>query len=228
MNSGGSDPFIVLDGAKLDSCCVTAIQSRLVNAGQSCIAAKRFIVLESIKGEFEKLIVEQTENLVVGDPMDEKTQVGPLARKDLVDTIEDQVNDAVGKGAKVLAGGKRPEGKGYFYPPTILTNVNNSMKVVNEETFGPIAPVIVVKDEEEAIRVANNTEFGLGASIWTDDNEKGERLAKEIQAGNVFINTIVKSDPRMPFGGIKKSGIGRELSQYGIREFVNIKSVVIK
>ena len=165
------------------------------------------------------------DNLIIDDPMDMKTDVGPLVNKDSLMQIEAQVKDAVSKGAKILAGGKRLERKGYFYKPTVLSNIKSGMKVVTEEVFGPVAPIIIVKDEEEAIKVANDSEYGLGASIWTSNESKGLEIAKKIEAGDVFINSIVKSDPRMPFGGVKKSGIGRELSKYGLREFVNIKGI---
>ncbi|KKT25717.1 MAG: Aldehyde dehydrogenase family protein, partial [Parcubacteria group bacterium GW2011_GWA2_43_9b] len=189
------------------------------------IAAKRFIVAKNVAGEFSKMFAEYTNALIVGDPMDMKTDVGPLVNKDGLIQIELQVKDAINKGAKVLAGGERAGGKGYFYKPTVLGNITNDMKVAAEEVFGPVAPIIVVNDEEEAVKIANSTEFGLGASIWTSNENKGLEIARKIEAGCVFINSVVKSDPRMPFGGVKKSGIGRELSKYGLREFVNVKGI---
>jgi len=225
LELGGSDPFIILDDADIDFAAKNAVTGRTINSGQSCIAAKRFIAVKNIADEFSKKFSEYTSALVVSDPMDMKTDVGPLVNKDGLLQIESQVNDAIAKGAKVLAGGKRLERKGFFYKPTVLGNIKNNMKVVTEEVFGPVAPIIVAKDEEDAIRIANDSEFGLGASIWTNDENKGLSMAKRIEAGAVFINSVVKSDPRMPFGGIKKSGIGRELSKYGLKEFVNVKGI---
>jgi acyl-CoA reductase-like NAD-dependent aldehyde dehydrogenase len=196
-----------------------------LNSGQSCIAAKRFIVTRKVSEEFLKKFAEYTNALVVDDPMDMKTDVGPLVNKEGLMQIEMQVADAVSKGANVMTGAERLKRKGYFYRPTVLKNVKSNMKVVTEEVFGPVAPVIVVSNEEDALSVANNSEFGLGASIWTKDTENGLKIAKRIEAGGVFINSIVKSDPRMPFGGVKKSGIGRELSKYGLKEFVNVKGI---
>ena len=227
LELGGSDPFIVLDDADLQKCVTTAVQARMINAGQSCIAAKRFIVVENRLKEFEDMFTSQMAALKLGDPLDESTDVGPLAREDLVREIERQVNASVAAGAKLLLGGKRKEGEGAYYLPTVLTGVKAGMAVFTEETFGPVATIIPVKDENEAIAVANDSEFGLGASLWTADIEKGKKLAREIQSGSVFVNGMVKSDPRLPFGGIKKSGYGRELSHYGIKEFVNIKTVWI-
>ncbi|MBI2657938.1 NAD-dependent succinate-semialdehyde dehydrogenase [Candidatus Woesearchaeota archaeon] len=225
LELGGSDPFIVLDDADAEFAAKNAVSGRNLNSGQSCIAAKRFIVMKNIADEFSRIFAEETNSLVVDNPMDMKTDVGPLVNKEGLAAIELQVHDAVIKGAKVLTGGKRLERKGYFYKPTVLSGIKMGMKVVAEEVFGPVAPIIVVHDEEEAIRIANNTEFGLGSSVWTGNESKGLKMAKRLEAGDVFINSIVKSDPRMPFGGIKKSGIGRELSKYGLREFVNIKGI---
>lgn len=223
LELGGSDPFIVLDDADVEFAAKNAVLGRTMNSGQSCIAAKRFIVKRKIADEFSKIFAEETSKLVVGNPMNMETDLGPLVNKDGLAQIEAQVQDAVSKGAKVLTGGKRLERKGFFYMPTVLSNIKMGMKVVTEEVFGPVAPIIVVNDDEEAIKVANSTEFGLGASIWTSDEKKGLEIAKKIEAGSVFINSVVKSDPRMPFGGIKKSGIGRELSKYGLKDFVNVK-----
>jgi succinate-semialdehyde dehydrogenase/glutarate-semialdehyde dehydrogenase len=228
LELGGSDPFVVLEDADLNQTAYMATQSRLLNTGQSCIAAKRFIVVKEVADKFTKLFVENTEAEVVGDPLDSKTTVGPLVRDSQRQALAKQVNDARGKGGKVLTGGQAVKRDGFFYEPTIISNVNHEMEVVKEEVFGPAAPIIVVDNEEQAIREANNSEFGLGASIWTNNIERGIKLARQIESGIVSVNEMVKSDPRLPFGGIKKSGIGRELSEFGIREFVNIKSVVVK
>src|SRR5918994_496265 len=228
LELGGSDPFIVLEDADLNQTAYMAAQSRLLNTGQSCIAAKRFIVVKDIADKFIKLFVENTEAEVVGDPMDSKTTVGPLVRESQRQALSIQVEDARNKGANILTGGNPIDGEGYFFEPTVLGDVKHEMKVVREEVFGPAAPVIVVEGEEEAVAEANNSEFGLGASIWTNNLERGIRLGRQIQSGIVSINEMVKSDPRLPFGGTKSSGIGRELSEFGIREFVNIKSIVVK
>jgi acyl-CoA reductase-like NAD-dependent aldehyde dehydrogenase len=228
LELGGSDPFIVLEDADLNQTAYMAAQSRLLNTGQSCIAAKRFIVVKDVADKFIKLFVENTEAEVVGDPMDSKTTVGPLVRESQRQALSIQVEDARNKGANILTGGNPIDGEGYFFEPTVLGDVKHEMKVVREEVFGPAAPVIVVEGEEEAIAEANNSEFGLGASIWTNNLERGTRLGRQIQSGIVSINEMVKSDPRLPFGGTKASGIGRELSEFGIREFVNIKSIVVK
>jgi len=228
LELGGSDPFIVLEDADLNQTAYMATQSRLLNNGQSCIAAKRFIVVKEVAEKFTTLFVENTQAEVVGDPLDSKTTVGPLVRDSQRQALAKQVDDARGKGGKVLTGGHSIQRDGFFYAPTIISNVNHEMEVVREEVFGPAAPVIVVANEEEAIREANNSEFGLGASIWTNNIERGIKLARQIESGIVSVNEMVRSDPRLPFGGIKKSGIGRELSEFGIKEFVNIKSVVVK
>jgi acyl-CoA reductase-like NAD-dependent aldehyde dehydrogenase len=228
LELGGSDPFIVLEDADLNQTAYMATQSRLLNTGQSCIAAKRFIVVKEIADKFTKLFVENTQAEVVGNPLDSKTTVGPLVRDSQRHALAKQVDDAKERGAILLVGGRPINREGFFYEPTIISNVNHSMDVVREEVFGPAAPIIVVNNEEEAIREANNSEFGLGASIWTNNIERGIRLARQIESGIVSVNEMVKSDPRLPFGGIKKSGIGRELSEFGIREFVNVKSVVVK
>jgi acyl-CoA reductase-like NAD-dependent aldehyde dehydrogenase len=228
LELGGSDPFVVLEDADLNQTSHMAAQARLLNTGQSCIAAKRFIVVKEIAEKFSKLFVENIRAEVVGDPMNSKTTVGPLVRQNQRDALSKQVEDAKTKGARVLTGGKEIEGNGYFYEPTIVSNVNHGMDIVKDEVFGPAAPIIIVNNEDEAINEANNTEFGLGASIWTNNIERGTRLARYIQSGIVSINEMVKSDPRLPFGGTKYSGIGRELSEFGIKEFVNIKSIVVK
>lgn len=228
LELGGSDPFIVLSDANLDNTCGAAVMARLQNNGQSCIAAKRFIVVEDRLEEFTKLYVAKYESLTFGDPMLDETDVGPMVNEAGLKEIEEQVNESVAKGARVLVGGKRREGPGYFFEPTILTDVKPGMPAYDQELFGPVAAIISVKDTEEAIRVANDTPFGLGASLWTEDMELAEELIPQIDAGAVFVNHMTKSDPRLPFGGIKRSGYGRELSHYGIKEFVNIKTVYIK
>lgn len=228
LELGGSDPFIVLEDADLNQTAHMATQSRLLNTGQSCIAAKRFIVVESVAEKFTKLFVENTEAEIVGDPLDPKTTVGPLVRDSQRQALAEQVEDAKSKGGKVLIGGRPVRREGFFYEPTIVSNVGHDMEMVREEVFGPAAPVIVVENEEQAVMEANNSEFGLGASIWTNNIERGVKLARQIESGLVSVNEMVRSDPRLPFGGVKKSGIGRELSEFGIREFVNIKSVVVK
>jgi acyl-CoA reductase-like NAD-dependent aldehyde dehydrogenase len=228
LELGGSDPFIVLDDADLNQTAHMATQSRLLNTGQSCIAAKRFIVLKEISDKFTDLFVENTEAEVLGDPMDPKTTVGPLVRESQRQALAKQVEDAKTKRASILTGGREVNGGGYFFEPTIVKDVTHDMSIIKEEVFGPAAPIIIVDNEQEALAEANNSEFGLGASIWTNNIERGTQLARQIQSGIVSINEMVKSDPRMPFGGIKKSGIGRELSEFGIKEFVNIKSIVVK
>jgi succinate-semialdehyde dehydrogenase/glutarate-semialdehyde dehydrogenase len=227
LELGGSDPFIVLADADIKLAATVACRARNQNNGQSCIAAKRFIVVESVADEFENLFAGAVGALKIGDPKDRAVQVGPLARPDLVDDLERQVNESVRLGARPLTGGKRLHGAGYFFEPTVLADVRPGMPVYHEETFGPVAAVIRVGDEEEALRVANDTEFGLGSAIWTRDVDRGQRLAERVEAGLVFINGMVASDARLPFGGVKKSGYGRELSSYGIKEFTNIQTVWI-
>jgi succinate-semialdehyde dehydrogenase/glutarate-semialdehyde dehydrogenase len=225
LELGGSDPFIVLEDADVKTAATVACRARNQNNGQSCIAAKRFIVAEPIADEFEELFTKAVAALKVGNPMDRAHQVGPLARADLVDDLERQVKESVRKGAKVLTGGKRLDNGGYFFEPTVLTGVKPGMPVYNEETFGPVAAVIRVRDAEEALKVANDSEFGLGSAIWTNDTARGQLLAERVEAGLVFVNGMVASDARLPFGGVKRSGYGRELSSYGIREFTNIQTV---
>jgi acyl-CoA reductase-like NAD-dependent aldehyde dehydrogenase len=228
LELGGSDPFVVLEDADLNQTAHLAAQSRLLNTGQSCIAAKRFIVVKEVADKFSKLFTQNVEAEVVGDPMNSKTTVGPLVRESQRRTLMNQVEDAKSKGGKILTGGRLIAGDGYFYEPTIVANVNHKMVILNEEVFGPAAPIIVVDNETDAIWEANNSEFGLGASIWTSKFDRGVRLAREIRSGVVRVNEMVRSDPRLPFGGIKSSGLGRELSQFGTREFVNVKSIVVK
>ena len=228
LELGGSDPFIVLEDADLHQTAYMATQSRLLNTGQSCISAKRFIVVKDVVDKFTKLFVENTEAEVVGDPLDAKTTVGPLVRDSQRQALAKQVDDAKRKGGKILTGGNLIDRDGFFYKPTIISDVNHEMDVVREEVFGPAAPIIVVENEQQAIMEANNSEFGLGASIWTNNIERGIKLARQVESGIVSVNEMVRSDPRLPFGGIKKSGVGRELSEFGIKEFVNIKSIVVK
>jgi len=228
MELGGSDPFIILSDANIDEAVNVGVFARTMNNGQSCIAAKRFIMLEDIADEFESKFVDKMNSLIVGDPMNKETEVGPIARENLLLELVYQVNTSVEQGAKILCGGKPLEGDGEFYPPTVLSNVQKGMLAYSEELFGPVAIMIRAKDETDAIRIANDTPFGLGASLWTNDIEKAKQFTKEIEAGSVFINGLVKSDPRLPFGGVKTSGYGRELSHYGIKEFVNIKTIWIK
>ncbi len=229
LELGGSDPYIILEDADINATAETCVTSRLINGGQSCIAAKRFIVVEKIYDEFVSKFKEIMKTKKMGNPMDEKIDVGPQARIDLRDELHQQVLDSVKKGAKLILGGIIPDIKGAFYPPSILVDVVKGMPAYDDELFGPVAAIIKVKDEEEAISVANDSVFGLGAAVFTNDNSRGEQLAKtKIDAGACFVNSFVKSDPRLPFGGIKESGYGRELSYFGIREFVNIKSVYVK
>ena len=229
LELGGSDPYIILEDSDLELAAEACVTSRLLNAGQSCIAAKRFIIHENIYNEFEKLFVEKMKSKKMGDPMDENNHIGPQARKDLRDELHEQVLESIAKGAKVLLGGKIPEEKGAYYPPTVLSNVKPGMPAYEEELFGPVAALIKAKDETDAFQIANSTIFGLGAAIFTKDKKRGEQLAIEkLDAGCCFVNEFVKSDPRLPFGGIKESGYGRELSHYGIKEFVYIKTVYVK
>jgi succinate-semialdehyde dehydrogenase/glutarate-semialdehyde dehydrogenase len=228
LELGGSDPYIVLEDADVAQAAETCVASRLINAGQSCIAAKRFIVVDAVREEFEARFVEGMRAARTGDPMREDTQVGPLARMDLRDDLHDQVRRSVEKGARLVLGGEIPEGPGAYYPPTVLADVEKGMAAYDEELFGPVAALIPVKDEKAAIRVANDSVFGLGAAVFTRDTERGERIARDdLEAGACFVNAFVKSDPRLPFGGVKESGYGRELSHYGIREFVNVKAVYV-
>lgn len=225
LELGGSDPFIILADADLQAAVKTAVTARMLNQGQSCIAAKRFIVASEVADEFVGQIKQVIETLVIGNPMEAETQAGPLARPDLVDEIERQVKDSVKAGASLVLGGKRPLRPGSYFEPTLLDHVKKGMAVYNQETFGPVVVVIRAKSEEEAIEIANDSEFGLGGCVWTSDLAKGESIARKIETGAMFVNGMTKSDPRLPFGGIKKSGYGRELGVFGIREFVNVKSI---
>jgi succinate-semialdehyde dehydrogenase/glutarate-semialdehyde dehydrogenase len=227
LELGGSDPFVVMPSANLEDAVNTAVRARIVNNGQSCIAAKRFIVHQKIADEFEKRFVAAMKALKIGDPMDESTDIGPLATPQVVTDIEKQVQRSVDAGAKVLTGGKRIGERGNFYAPTVLSQIPPNTPAACEETFGPVASLFRVRDAAEAIAVANDTKFGLGASVWTQDRGEATRFIDGIETGQVFVNAMVASDPRVPFGGVKHSGFGRELGVYGIREFVNIKTVWI-
>ena len=228
LELGGSDPFIVMPSAELDEAVTTAVKARTINNGQSCIAAKRFIVAAEIYDEFERRFVEEMKALRVGDPLKESTDIGPLATEQILKDVDEQVKTSVAAGALVLTGGKRLDREGNFYEPTVIVNVPADSPASCEEIFGPVAMLFRVKDIDEAIKLANATTFGLGASAWTNEESEQERFADELEAGCVFINGMVASDPRLPFGGIKNSGYGRELSEFGIREFVNIKTVWVK
>ncbi|MBW1683588.1 MAG: NAD-dependent succinate-semialdehyde dehydrogenase [Deltaproteobacteria bacterium] len=229
LELGGSDPYVILEDADLGPAAEACVTSRLINGGQSCIAAKRFIVPEKIRGEFEKLFVERMKARKMGNPLHEDSDVGPQARSDLRDELHRQVVESIEKGARCLLGGELPDMPGAFYPPTVLTDVAKGMPAYDDELFGPVAAIIPVRDEEEAIRVANDSVFGLGAAVFTGDAARGEEIAaRQLEAGCCFVNAFVRSDPRLPFGGVKESGYGRELGQYGIKEFVNIKTVYVK
>jgi succinate-semialdehyde dehydrogenase/glutarate-semialdehyde dehydrogenase len=228
LELGGSDPFIVMPSANLEEAIATGVKARTLNNGQSCIAAKRFIVAEEIADEFERVFVEKMKALKLGDPFDEKTDVGPLATADAVESLHADVQKSVDAGAKVLTGGKAADMPGNYYLPTVLTNIPPNSPAYREELFGPVASLFRVKNLDEAIRIANDSRFGLGASAWTNDPNEQERFINELEAGMVFINQMVASDPRVPFGGVKRSGYGRELSTFGIREFANVKTVWVK
>jgi succinate-semialdehyde dehydrogenase/glutarate-semialdehyde dehydrogenase len=227
LELGGSDPFIVMPSADLDSAVATAVEARVINNGQSCIAAKRFIVHESIAADFEKKFVTRMKNLRIGDPFDEKTELGPLATASAVKDLDADVQKSIKAGAKLLTGGHKLELPGNYYAPTVLTDIPKQSPAYREEFFGPVASLFRVKDIDEAIRLANDSRFGLGASAWTADDRERERFINELESGMVFINKMVASDARIPFGGVKSSGHGRELSANGIREFMNIKTVWI-
>jgi len=225
LELGGSDPFIVLEDADLVKAAQVAAEARLINSGQSCIAAKRFIVVERVADRFLERFTTEMRARRVGDPLDPATQIGPQARLDLRANLHRQVEESVKRGGRLVVGGQLPEGPAAFYPPTVLVAVEPGMPAFDEETFGPVAAVIRARDEGDAIRIANASVYGLGAAVWTEDTKRGERVARDIEAGSVFVNGLVKSDPRLPFGGVKRSGYGRELSEYGLREFTNIKTV---
>jgi succinate-semialdehyde dehydrogenase/glutarate-semialdehyde dehydrogenase len=227
LELGGSDPFIVLDDADLELAARRAVQGRMIVAGQSCVAAKRFIVVRASAEEFTRRFAARMAELVVGDPTDERTDVGPVVSAAALEELAGQLRDSVERGARVVTGGARLPRRGYFFAPTVVTGVRPGMRLADEEVFGPVAPILEVGDEDQAIAVANATVFGLGGSVWTRDLARGERLARRLDAGTTFVNGVVRSDPRMPFGGIKRSGIGRELSHHGLREFVNVKGISI-
>jgi len=225
LELGGSDPFIVCDDADIEKASDGAVKGRFINCGQSCIASKRFIVSMKIANEFIEKFVQKIERLKVGDPLSGDTDIGPLVNASGLKTIDSQVKDSVKEGGEVLTGGEQIGNKGYFYKPTIVKNVTPKMRIAQEEVFGPVAPVMVADDDMQALKLANDSQYGLGASIWTQDLDKAERLSSIVESGIVSVNNVVISDPRIPFGGVKKSGFGRELSRYGMLEFVNIKSV---
>jgi acyl-CoA reductase-like NAD-dependent aldehyde dehydrogenase len=225
LELGGSDPFIVCEDADIEKASTGAVKGRFINCGQSCIASKRFIVVEEIADEFTEKFVQKTEKLKVGDPLSDETDLGPVVNSKSLENMEGIVDRTIKSGAELLTGGERANSPGYFLRPTIFKNVLPSMEIAQEEVFGPIAPIITAENEEEAMRIANDSKFGLGASIWTQDLEKAEKLSETVETGIVTVNSMVVSDPRVPFGGIKNSGFGRELSRYGMLEFVNIKSV---
>jgi acyl-CoA reductase-like NAD-dependent aldehyde dehydrogenase len=225
LELGGSDPFIVCEDADVEKASSGAVKGRFINCGQSCIASKRFIVVKKVADEFIEKFVQKTEKLKVGDPLSDGTDIGPLVNASSLEKIDSQVKESVREGAEVLTGGERIGKKGYFYRPTVLKNVNSKMPIAQEEVFGPVAPIIVADNENESIELANSSDYGLGASIWTQDLDKAERFSSSLESGIVSVNNVVASDPRVPFGGVKKSGFGRELSRYGMLEFVNIKSV---
>ncbi|HET7325337.1 MAG TPA: NAD-dependent succinate-semialdehyde dehydrogenase [Halococcus sp.] len=228
LELGGSDPYVVLDDADVDAAAETGARARNQNGGQSCIAAKRFIVHEAVYDEFLDQLVEEFEALTIGDPMDEETDIGPQAQAHLMEELHQQVEQSVDAGANVVIGGTPLDRDGPFYPPTILTGIPQGSPADTEELFGPVASVFSVTDEDAAVETANDTEFGLGASIWTEDRDRGQRVARRIDAGCTYINQLTKSDPRVPFGGVKNSGYGRELSEAGIKEFVNRKTVWVE
>lgn len=227
LELGGADAFIVLKDANIEKAARVAVQARMLNNGQSCIAAKRFIIDKSILEEFLSILNHELDSLKIGNPLEDEIQVGPLARFDLREEVHAQVSTSIQQGAALIRGGKFIEGDGCFYEPTIIGNLKPGMKLYSEECFGPVFSLFPFDSEAEAIRIANDSEFGLGGSLWTSDVAKGEELARQIESGAIFINGMTKSDPRLPFGGIKKSGYGRELSHYGIKEFVNIKTIWI-
>jgi acyl-CoA reductase-like NAD-dependent aldehyde dehydrogenase len=225
LELGGSDPFIVCEDADIEKASTGAVKGRFINNGQSCIASKRFIVVKNVANKFIEKFVENTEKLRVGDPLSEDTDLGPVVNASGLKTIDSQVKDSVKVGAEILTGGEQIGSKGYFYKPTLLKNVSQDMRMAQEEVFGPAAPIIVAEDDVDAVRLANDSQYGLGASIWTQDLDKADKLSKMVRSGIVTVNNVVISDPRVPFGGVKKSGFGRELSRFGMLEFVNIKSV---
>ena len=228
LELGGSDAFVVLADADLAEVVPQAVAARLVNNGQSCIAAKRFIVAESLAERFERLLGERMARVQIGDPLERNTELGPLARADLVDELDRQVRESLALGATLITGGTRPKRAGFFYAPTVLAHVTPGMPAFDEETFGPVATVTRARDAKHAIELANQSRYGLGASVWTANAKRGAALAAKLEVGSVFVNDVVRSDPRLPFGGVKRSGHGRELSAFGLREFVNVKTVWVR
>jgi succinate-semialdehyde dehydrogenase / glutarate-semialdehyde dehydrogenase len=228
LELGGSDPFIVMDSADIEAAAATAVTARTINNGQSCIAAKRFIVHDAVYDRFRDIFVDRMRALRLGDPLDEGTQIGPLATEGIRSELAEQVQASVEAGARVLCGGAIPDRDGWFYPPTVLEDIPADAPAARDEMFGPVAALFRVQDIDEAIRIANDTTFGLGSSAWTRDESEQRRFIEELEAGLVFINGMVASDPRLPFGGVKRSGYGRELGRAGILEFVNVKSAVIE
>ncbi len=229
LELGGSDAYVILEDADLERAADLCVESRMINSGQSCIAAKRFIVVEPIRRRFEELVLERILQVRMADPFDDEADIGPMARHDLRDELHEQVQKSLEAGARKQTGGLVPEGPGAYYPPTLLTEVKPGMPAYDQELFGPVAAILPAADEDDAVRIANDSVFGLGAAVFTGDLQRGERLAADrLDAGCCFVNDFVRSDPRLPFGGIKESGYGRELSRHGIREFVNIKTVYIK
>jgi succinate-semialdehyde dehydrogenase/glutarate-semialdehyde dehydrogenase len=229
LELGGSDPYVVLEDADLEAAAESCVTSRLINSGQSCVAAKRFIVVEPVRKRFEELFVARMRASRMGDPLEEGVDLGPQARRNLRDELHAQVRRSVERGARLVLGGTLPAGKGAYYPPTVLADVGKGMPAYDEELFGPVAALIAARDEADAVRIANDSPFGLGAAVFTRDLARGQRIAAEaLEAGSCFVNSFVKSDPRLPFGGIKESGYGRELASFGIQEFVNIKTVYVK
>jgi len=225
LELGGSDAFIVCSDADIEKASEGAVKGRFINCGQSCIASKRFFVAENVADEFIEKFIQKTERLKVGDPLSEDTDIGPLVNNQGFETIQSQVKDAVDNGAEIITGGERVGDKGYYYKPTIIKNISNKMRMYHEEVFGPVASIVVVEDEKDAIKLANESIFGLGASVWTKDFDKAEQFSKAIESGMVSVNHMLVSDPRVPFGGIKQSGFGRELAKYGMLEFVNVKAI---
>ena len=225
LELGGSDPFIVCEDADIEKTSTGAVKGRFINCGQSCIASKRFIVVRSVAKEFIERFVQKTEKLKIGDPLSDDTDIGPLVNAKSLNNMESLVTDSVREGAEIITGGERAYSKGFYYRPTIMKNVSPKMNIAKEEVFGPIAPIITVGDENEAVNIANDSKYGLGASIWTQDLDRAEKLSRAVESGIVTVNNVVVSDPRVPFGGIKNSGFGRELSRFGMLEFVNIKSI---
>jgi succinate-semialdehyde dehydrogenase/glutarate-semialdehyde dehydrogenase/succinyl-CoA reductase len=225
LELGGSDPFIVLDDADIEAASSGAVAGRFINCGQSCIASKRFFIVKRVAEEFLEHFIKKTKSLRVGDPLQPETDIGPMVREDALESLDGQVRDSVEEGARIMLGGERIKRRGFFYAPTVMTDVTPEMRVMKEETFGPVAPIMVVSDSEEAVKFTNQSDFGLGASVWGTDIRGAEKVASKVATGLVTVNNVVVSDPRMPFGGVKNSGVGRELSRYGLLEFTNIKSV---